>query len=120
MKHLLRVTCLMGLLGIISGCQCSPWTARYANRIDDISDRKMEIDGVYQPGLDVSRIGMPDWGRYGRNHKRCKNNCRKCQLGNQGVEYPAFYTLRYYEDLEKTVEPAEAPGKEYFESDSNE
>ena len=96
MNHLLKYLLPIGLLAIISGCQCTPFTARYGNVIDDLSDSKLEMERFYQPGLDVSRVGMPDWRRYRWNHLLCKCKCRLCRSGCHPVEYPAYYTLRYH------------------------
>jgi len=96
MNHFLKFLSLMGLMAIISGCQCTPMTARYGDVIDDISDSKLELERFYEPGLDVSRIGMPDWRRFGWNHKLCKCKCRLCRTSSHPVEYDAYYTLKYH------------------------
>ncbi len=96
MNHLLKCLFLLGLMAIISGCQCTPMTSRYGDVIDDISDSKLELERFYEPGLDVSRIGMPDWRRFGWNHKLCKCKCRLCRSSSHPVEYDAYYTLRYH------------------------
>ncbi len=106
MNHLLKILSLTGLLAIISGCQCTPLTSRYGDRIDDFSDRKLELERFYQPGLDVSRIGMPDWRRFGWNHRLCACRCRLCQYCSHPVEYPAYYTLRYHAKQAQRNEPA--------------
>lgn len=48
-------------LSVGAGCQCSPKLNCYANIIDDISDQEGDLDYLYHPGLDLTRIGKPDW-----------------------------------------------------------
>ncbi len=94
---------IMAVTALSSGCQCTPMTARYGNFVDDVSDSKLELERFYVPGLDVSRIGMPDWRRFGWNHVLCKCNCRICRHRCHPVEYPAYYTLRYHEKMAETM-----------------
>ncbi|MBL4883918.1 MAG: hypothetical protein JKY95_05210 [Planctomycetaceae bacterium] len=117
MRHLISTFFLIGLLTLISGCQSGPWSARYNDRIDDISDHKLAIEGIYEPGLDVSRAGMPDWRRYGRNHKWRDCKCRMCQSRSHSVEYPAFYTLRYYAEKDKMLEHSPVTSVDYHETE---
>lgn len=99
-----KIVCLVGLAVIFSGCQSRLLKSRYYNRIDDISDSKLAIERIYQPGLDVSRVGMPDWRQYGWNHKLHECNCHICKSQCDPVEYPAFYTLRYYAEQGKAAD----------------
>ena len=59
----MRVLIGVGLLALVaaSGCQCSPHLNCYANIIDDISDYEAELDHIYCPALDLTRIGKPAW-----------------------------------------------------------
>ncbi len=114
MNHLLKCLSLMGLLVIISGCQCTPMTARYGDVIDDISDRKLELERFYVPGLDVSRIGMPDWRGFGWNHKLGKCKCRLCRSSCHPVEYDAYYTLRYHAKQAEAMRPTQGDSQQNF------
>jgi hypothetical protein len=56
----------LGLFALIavaahSGCQCCPALDCYAGVIDDISDHECELDPLYCPCFDLTRIGKPDW-----------------------------------------------------------
>jgi hypothetical protein len=53
----------IGLLAVAtaSGCQCHPALDCYADCIDDVSDHEWELDHLYCPCCDLTRIGMPDW-----------------------------------------------------------
>lgn len=70
----MRRTILASLLlcGLVSGCRSSLLLNPYANAIDGISDTHLYFDGWYNPRLDISRAGRPDWcgpinRRLGRN-----------------------------------------------------
>lgn len=83
------ITCLF-TIALISGCQCSPLTAKYADLIDDISDQPFRLDPLYIPALDVNRIGRPDWCQCPLNRLwcgyGCRNCCSRCQEG-MGMPY---------------------------------
>ena len=114
MNHLLKCISLMGLLVIISGCQCTPMTARYGDVIDDISDSKLELERFYKPGLDVSRIGMPDWRGFGWNHKLHKCKCQICRSSSHPVEYDAYYTLRYHAKQAEAMRATQGDSQQNF------
>jgi hypothetical protein len=62
------------LLGLVSGCQCCPWTDCYGNVVDDINDTHIYFDRVYNPRWDLTRMGKPDWcGPI--NRLFCRRNC---------------------------------------------
>lgn len=96
MSRIYPLLVLMLFTGFASGCQCYRVTHRYAGVIDTVSDYKMELDPLYVPGLDISRVGMPDWQRFGLNRLLCPcangNCCRNCKP----VYYPAEYRLKYW------------------------
>ena len=66
------------LLGL-SGCQCCPLTESYATAIDVISDHEHHFERVYVAGLDLNRIGRPDWCSYRINHLFCPCVCDRCR-----------------------------------------
>ncbi len=47
--------------GLATGCRASPMLSPYANAIDDINDTHVYFDNWYNPRLDISRAGKPDW-----------------------------------------------------------
>lgn len=99
-KFVLRYLLLCGLLagtGTLSGCQCYRVTHWYAGLIDNVSDYKMELDPLYVPGLDISRVGMPDWRKFGINHLLCPCENGRCCKNCQPIYYPAEYRLKYWE-----------------------
>lgn len=52
---------LISLSGLVTGCRSCFLLNPYANAIDDISDTHVYFDGWYNPRLDISRAGRPDW-----------------------------------------------------------
>ena len=68
---LLCLVCVVGLVG----CQCCGVTERYADLIDDVNDYDLELDAWYHPGLDLTRIGKPDWCRSRFNRMLCRRAC---------------------------------------------
>lgn len=61
-------------IGLISGCQCCPWTDCYGNVVDDVNDTHVYFDRVYNPRFDLTRMGKPDWcGPI--NRLFCQRNC---------------------------------------------
>jgi len=106
-----QAMCLALLMASLftSGCLCFRPTDWYANAIDDVSDFKAKLDPLYEPGLDISRVGMPDWNRFGLNRLLCpcaNGRCCRCKP----VYYPAEYRMRYWAYLEEEArqnEPSE-------------
>lgn len=76
-RLLVVVACLFAAV-LLSGCQCSPLTAKYADVIDDINDHPFQMDPLYVPTLDVNRIGRPDWCQSRLNRLWCSFGCRNC------------------------------------------
>jgi hypothetical protein len=62
-----------------SGCQCHPRIDVYEDAIDDISDNSLKFDGLYRPGLDLTRCGKPDWCSSPINRLFYKGCCANCQ-----------------------------------------
>jgi len=84
--------CLLSL----AGCQCFRVTHWYGNAIDDISDSKLEWDALYVPGLDISRVGMPDWQEFGINRFLCPCRNGRCCRNCGPIYYPAEYRMKYW------------------------
>ena len=59
----------------LTGCQCCPLTNHYASAVDCIADHEHHLDVFYHPGLDLTRIGRPDWCQCGFNHWLCHCRC---------------------------------------------
>ncbi len=59
-----------------AGCQCCPLFDRYANVVDDANDTHLYFDRIYNPKLDITRMGKPDWcSPWNRFFcRRCCNN----------------------------------------------
>lgn len=54
----------LGLLSLLLATGCisnSPKLSCYGDFIDDLNDRACTFDHLYAPGLDLTRIGKPDW-----------------------------------------------------------
>ncbi|GAB4145260.1 MAG: hypothetical protein Tsb009_17340 [Planctomycetaceae bacterium] len=75
MKTILAVALGLCVLGGSLGCQCCKWTERYADLVDDVSDRKPNLDRFYRPEWDLNRIGKPDWCRSKWNRWWCGEAC---------------------------------------------
>lgn len=68
-----RLVSLLTLtLGAV-GCQCCSWTEHYQDTIDHIADHQPHLDRFYHPGLDLTRIGYPDW---------CQSGVNRCLYGD--------------------------------------
>jgi hypothetical protein len=65
MRHIFRLLILLFLV-TFSGCHCCGVTERYADHIDDCSDRDVCLDRYYCERLDATRWCM---------NSRCRN-CR--------------------------------------------
>ncbi|MDA0832115.1 MAG: hypothetical protein O2955_08290 [Planctomycetota bacterium] len=62
----------------LAGCQCSMLTRYYADAIDDMTDRDLEMDCFYRPTWDLNRIGKPDWCQSAFNRFWCRcNGCNR-------------------------------------------
>lgn len=61
------------LITMISGCQCCPLFDHYANVVDDVNDTHVYFDRLYNPKLDITRMGKPDWCSPFNRHF-----CRRC------------------------------------------
>ena len=46
---------------LATGCRCCCLLNPYANAVDDVNDTHVYFDNWYNPRLDVSRAGKPDW-----------------------------------------------------------
>ncbi|MFQ5732609.1 MAG: hypothetical protein ACE5KM_11740 [Planctomycetaceae bacterium] len=77
MKRLLPML-VPALLAGLAGCQCSGLTERYSDGIDDISDHTPNLEGLYHPCFDLTRIGRPDWMDCGFNRLWCRNGGVQC------------------------------------------
>jgi len=65
--HTIRMAMLAVIFPAIVGCQCCQLTEHYQDDIDRIADHQPHLDNYYCPGLDLTRIGYPDWCRYSFN-----------------------------------------------------
>ena len=81
---------------LATGCRCCSLLNPYANAVDDINDTHVYFDHWYNPRLDVSRAGKPDWcgpfnSRIGRNicYLGCYDRYDDCNL------YPPSHPYTY-------------------------
>lgn len=107
---------LAGLLLLsMTGCHCMRGSDGYGTVVDRVADTKWALDPLYVPGLDVSRIGMPDWRRFGWNNRLCPcGNGRCChERCCKQAYYPAEYRMKYWamqaEEQQKSDQPSYAP-----------
>jgi hypothetical protein len=79
----MRIPVLSAIVaGLLTGCQCCSLSEPYADLIDNVSDQKLTLDALYNPELDLQRIGKPDWCRSPLNRWLCRG--RDCCSGGQG------------------------------------
>ncbi|WP_437191038.1 hypothetical protein [Planctomicrobium sp. SH527] len=52
-----------------AGCQCFTITERYQDVVDNFVDKPRSLERWYDPGLDLTRIGYPDWYQHKFNDK---------------------------------------------------
>lgn len=71
---ILAIVCALSAVG----CQCCRCSERYNDHIDCASESSPKLDALYCPGLDVSRIGQPDWCEFGLNRYLCPCRCDEC------------------------------------------
>ena len=69
------------------------------------------------PGLDISRVGMPDWQQFGINRFLCPCRNGRCCRNCGPIYYPAEYRTKYWAML---AEKDQASDEFVPESDSAE
>lgn len=52
-----------------AGCQCFSITERYQDMVDNFVDHPRSLERWYDPGLDLTRIGYPDWYQHKFNDR---------------------------------------------------
>ena len=83
--------CCCILLLSLTGCQCFPVvTECYQDDIDVIADHECQLDWLYHPGLDLTRIGYPDWCRSKVGHWLCGDRCGCCRRPPDYDHYPIY------------------------------
>jgi hypothetical protein len=87
MRRFVNLTLCLAVLASASGCLCRWKTDCYGDLIDDISDHDLELDCLYCPALDLTRIGFPDWCECPVNRaldcQRCAENLPYCGPRNR-------------------------------------
>ena len=64
------------LFAVLSaGCRCGCLESASGDFIDSLSERRLSLEFVYKPGLDLTRIGKPDWCRSSLNQLFCRDTC---------------------------------------------
>lgn len=84
-----------------TGCEVCRWKQDcWADVIDDVSDHECELDCLYCPELDISRMGKPDWCQCPINAwldwRQCSCNRPYCGPRNRWRDAQA---RSYYESL---------------------
>ncbi|WP_437206042.1 hypothetical protein [Planctomicrobium sp. SH664] len=87
----------------LAGCQCCQLTEKYQDRVDCIADHEGHLDNWYCAGLDLTRIGYPDWCQYRINQLLCGRQCVCCRTAPPFIEEQL-----HYRDLNRA-----APGNPY-------
>jgi len=80
MTRFLTFVFATALLGVAGGCNCCCLMDRYGDHVDDIGQCHPELDCLYHPAYDLSRIGMPDWCACPINRilGGCACDCQEC------------------------------------------
>lgn len=92
-----------------SGCAvCRCKTECCADVVDDISDHECELDCLYCPSLDVSRIGKPDWCQCPINAclNRSQCACNRPYFGPRNRWRDLQACLSYQDPQEEQLLPA--------------
>ena len=75
MRYLLLTTALAATL---AGCRCGPLTNCYLDATDCFADNaKVNLDHLYCPATDPTRVGRPDWCRTVPDCL-CRLECCRC------------------------------------------
>jgi hypothetical protein len=78
----------LGLCAVLPGCiNCCPCMDHYGDLVDDIGQMQPDLDCLYRPWYDPTRIGYPDWCA-------CEFNCWWAGCGcYEARAYTAKYGL---------------------------
>lgn len=71
------------LAPILSGCQFCPLGEPVMCTVDAIADHEPNLDCLYHPTFDLTRIGMPDWCACGWNRLTCPHACPDVPRGRE-------------------------------------
>jgi hypothetical protein len=77
MESLIRGLGIALIIGGVCGCQCCRMTDHYADAVDCIATHETELDALYHPGLDLTRIGRADWCQCRINRALCPCACER-------------------------------------------
>lgn len=99
---------MLGLLLPSAGCRCFPGFNAYNQAIDCVADHQPHLDNWYNPRLDISRAGRPDWC-VGCNRAlgacRCEGKPPYCRFSDDYL-YPPRYQTTFPGDSLGTGIPA--------------
>lgn len=95
LKRMLSLFACLAMIGLMTGCQCTPLTDHYSDKIDDISEYGFCMDCYYNPCWDLSRIGHSDWKACKLNRAwcgdcrdvNCDSGCEVCETSSQTVQW---------------------------------
>jgi hypothetical protein len=86
-----KLLAISGIFFALSGCQCCLLTEHYMDAVDCIADRYPSGERFYCPGLDLTRIGYPDWCSFPLNrHLFGSCCCRGTRPLPQYVHNPIY------------------------------
>ena len=110
MRWIAVALCTMTLAS--TGCTVCRWTTDCCGDvIDDISDHECELDCLYHPSLDVSRIGKPDWCQCPINScldcRQCACNRPDCGPRNRWRDLQACLSYEYPREEQLLPTPVE-------------
>lgn len=94
------------VLVTITGCQCSRLTEHYCDAVDCIADHEPDLEHLYNPCYDLTRIGHPDWCCCRHNRLWCRHGC--CAEADARKALCCGFCAQYYPPYaeEEAVTPA--------------
>lgn len=97
MRRQIWICGLLMLASSAAGCRCFPGFNSYADFIDDVHDYPVLFDQWYNPRLDISRAGRPDWcGPVNRRLAPCRCDGEGCwDRADECWRYPAGHPYWY-------------------------
>ncbi len=71
------------LVPLLAGCQFCPLGEPLMCTVDAIADHEPNLDGLYHPACDLTRIGMPDWCECRLSRLKCPHACPDVPRGRE-------------------------------------
>ncbi len=93
------------MLCCATGCQCCFLFEPYAQAVDEVATCPCNLDCLYIPALDLTRIGRRDWCECPVNRLMCGCRCNRMKPAPCSTGYDRYD----YRTLNRSQEPTDAP-----------